>query len=69
MTLPKPVLEVSEDELADHIEAGDGVCLHCHEWTCGGVEPDASGYKCTSCERMAVFGAEIALIMGRVELA
>jgi hypothetical protein len=68
MTLPKPVLEVSEDELAEHIEASDGVCLHCHEWTSGGVEPDASGYICDACDRAAVFGAEEALLMGRISL-
>ena len=43
-------------ELAES-DANEGVCLHCGEpQDC--VEPDAERYKCESCNKRTVYGAE-----------
>jgi hypothetical protein len=54
---------MEEDELASHMEEYDGLCLACGEWSGGGCEPDARGYKCDSCDKRAVYGAEECLFM------
>jgi hypothetical protein len=59
----------SEEDLEQHIEDNDGLCLACGEWSEGGVEPDAEDYKCTDCGAMAVCGAEQAMLLGRLELS
>ena len=61
-------ISLTEEEYLDHTDAYDGLCLSCHSWTNGGVEPDAEGYDCEDCGASAVCGAEQALIMGKVEL-
>ena len=61
------MINISEEEYSDHVENYDGVCLSCHEFTCGGVEPDAEGYKCDACGERNVVGTENALIMGEIE--
>lgn len=43
-----------------------GLCLECHEIDEDGVEPDAEGYECPSCEAHAVMGLETAFIMGHL---
>lgn len=40
----------------------DGICLACGEETMG-VEPDARNYRCESCGKKAVYGAEEILFM------
>lgn len=50
-----------------HVEDYGGYCLHCGAEAFG-CEPDARNYRCDLCGRDEVFGAEEALIMGRVEL-
>jgi hypothetical protein len=57
-------LTIAEDELTDHIEESNGICISCGEWTCGGVEPDAERYTCECCDKPAVYGAEQALVCG-----
>ena len=51
------------DALLSAVQADDyrGYCLYCGEETYG-VEPDARRYKCESCGRNGVFGAEEILI-------
>jgi hypothetical protein len=41
---------------------GYGVCLLCGEIEEWGVEPDAEGYTCNSCEAPGVMGLENALM-------
>jgi len=60
----KKVFSCSEDEFLSHCESFDGICAKCGEWTDGGVEPDAEGYKCEACGAMAVMGAEHGILMG-----
>ena len=57
----------SEEEFSSHCDNYDGICIFCGEWSCGGVEPDASHYKCESCDERGVMGASQALIEGRLE--
>ena len=44
-------------ELLESGQDTTGVCIECGEDQ-GGVEPDASGYKCEACGKRAVMGAE-----------
>lgn len=60
------IIKLSLEELEDHIESNDGICLGCGEWSCGGVEPDARGYECEVCGENKVMGAEEALIAGEL---
>jgi len=61
------IIQVTENELHEHMAAFDGVCLNCGEWTCGGVEPDAEGYDCEICEHAEVVGAELAILLDAVK--
>lgn len=46
-----------------------GYCSECDDITSdSGVEPDAEGYKCPTCERMTVMGIEQALLVGMLEI-
>ena len=46
----------------------DGICLSCGEVTCGGVEPDARNYNCDACGALRVWGLEMALVAGYIEI-
>ncbi len=63
---PRADVHLTESEYHDHCDAYDGVCLGCGEWTCGGCEPDARKYPCEACGEKRVYGAEEALMMGRI---
>lgn len=56
----------TSDEFQEIIDAYDGLCTFCGNWTEGGVEPDAVGYECGECGAEKVMGAENALLMGFV---
>jgi hypothetical protein len=58
----------SVEEYQEHCDSNDGICIHCGQWGCGGVEPDAEGYKCESCGKNGVMGAENALLMGVLDI-
>jgi hypothetical protein len=46
-----------------------GYCATCDDITSdSGVEPDAEGYKCQTCEGMTVMGIEQALLVGKVTI-
>lgn len=58
-----------ESEFQEHQDLNDGFCKVCEEFTReGDTEPDAEGYKCPECGGMTVVGAELALLMGLIEL-
>jgi hypothetical protein len=57
----KTQVNCTEAEFHEHVENYDGLCMACGQWTEGGVEPDAQGYDCPSCDVPAVIGAEQAL--------
>lgn len=44
-----------------------GFCLSCNE-TAEGIEPDAVNYECEYCGKRQVFGIEVLLINGDLEL-
>lgn len=56
------VFDVPEEDLLDGTQ---GICLACGHMQ-DGVEPDARGYVCDSCEAEEVYGLEEAFIMGRI---
>lgn len=60
-------IEISGDDYDAHCNDNDGICLACGEWTCGGVEPDASNYKCEMCDSTSVMGCEEALMQGYLD--
>lgn len=62
------MIPCSIEEFEEHMDSCDGICLSCKEWTVGGVEPDARGYECILCGRNKVYGAEEALLMGRLSI-
>jgi hypothetical protein len=54
---------ISQRRIVAAIESGEhiGFCTSCGAEQ-GGVEPDANGYRCESCNQMTVNGAEDLLI-------
>lgn len=46
---------------------GQGLCCGCGA-EADGVEPDARGYTCESCDEPRVYGAEELLLFGRIVL-
>lgn len=66
--IKKKIYSISEEEYREHVDAYDGLCISCGEWTCGGVEPDAHGYECEACGVLSVYGCEEALLMGRLDV-
>jgi len=61
---PAPVI-ISQRRIMAAIESGDhvGFCKACGSES-HGVEPDARGYRCESCNMSEVYGAEEMLIAG-----
>jgi len=62
-------VEITEEEYLEHVDAYDGLCLGCKEFTCGGVEPDAEGYHCEGCGENLVMGTEDALMAGHIKIS
>lgn len=58
-------IEFARVEEAIRDDGTVGFCLSCGEEAYG-VEPDARGYKCESCDALKVYGAEEVLLMGMV---
>jgi hypothetical protein len=54
---------IDTNEIAEHMEEYNGLCLACGQWQYGECEPDAREYECESCGKRAVYGAEECLIM------
>jgi Zn finger protein HypA/HybF involved in hydrogenase expression len=61
------MIRVTESEFRAQDRELAGWCLACGE-DAYNVEPDARRYTCEACGKKAVYGAQEALIMGRVEL-
>lgn len=60
---------MTEGEFHHYCESYAGYCLKCDDVTnfCG-VEPDACNYVCDECESKTVFGVDIALIAGHIDI-
>lgn len=56
------------DEYHTDSEDGTGYCLNCGE-PGGYCEPDAEKYKCENCGKLELYGVELLLVMGRIDLA
>ncbi len=68
MAVKFPII-VSFADYNMHDDANDGVCLACGTWSDGGCEPDARNYTCNECGETKVFGAQEAMIMGKIEFS
>jgi hypothetical protein len=49
-------------------EDSGGICLACGNIIDSDIEPDAEGYKCDACGKNELYGIELALLMGRIEI-
>jgi tRNA(Ile2) C34 agmatinyltransferase TiaS len=58
------VKKLTIEQIMEAVESGDyvGFCRACGEQA-EGIEPDARGYKCESCGKNQVYGAEELLMM------
>ena len=59
-----PLPKISEESYHEAVEASQGWCTSCNEFTRDETEPDAEEYDCPKCEQNTVVGAENALMMG-----
>lgn len=60
--------KLSVDEVRDAIDNGYAWCTTCQGFTCQVVEPDARRYTCDECDEPTAYGAEWALISGRLPI-
>lgn len=58
------ITQITESEYLEACDMYLGWCKSCKEFTRDSTEPDAHGYDCPVCEKLAVVGAEDALMMG-----
>ena len=61
-------INLTEEEFREYRDEYFGFCTSCGELEEGGVEPDARGYECGSCEKNSVIGLEEALITGHINI-
>jgi|GEM_PF-1090631 len=62
------VIQITAEEYEELRESYGGYCIACRDEAYG-VEPDARGYECDSCGKLAVYGIEELLIRGVVEFS
>lgn len=67
--MPSCILPIKISE-ADYLYMRDaylGICIHCGNWqdTC---EPDADKYTCDDCGNKRVYGIELALVAGYIDI-
>ena len=67
--MPKAIRTVSPEDVREIVMMGcnEGICISCGEEAYG-VEPDAEGYPCESCEEPKVMGMEQALFAGYIQI-
>lgn len=66
LTTRGAIVHATEREYRELCNEYGGVCLGCGEVTDSGCEPDARGYRCEGCDALKVYGAEEAMMMGRL---
>ena len=58
-------MKISEQSFVESAGEFFGYCKVCDDITeYGGVEGDAEGYQCPSCNKFSVMGVELALVSG-----
>ena len=60
---------ISEGEYLEAVDAMEGFCTSCKDFTRDCVEPDAAKYECPACEKKTVYGAEDSLILGFIDIS
>lgn len=58
---------MTEERFIEAQENNEGYCKNCLEWTHDSCEPDARYYRCPQCDKLTVFGADEAFLMGLIE--
>lgn len=62
-------MNITEYAYEEACDDNAGYCTACDDITSdSGVEPDAEGYKCPTCDAMTVMGVEQALLVGKLEI-
>ena len=61
------MIKITEEQYHNLQDDNGGFCLACEEEAYG-VEPDARGYTCESCDAKKVYGIEELLLMGKIEI-
>ena len=59
---------ISEEQYLEAVDAMEGFCISCKDFTRDMVEPDAAKYECPECEKKTVYGTEDCLLMGVIEI-
>lgn len=59
---------VTEERYLDAVDAFEGWCKKCKEFTRDMTEPDAEDYDCPECECDSVVGAEQGLLLGEFDI-
>ena len=63
----KPILTITEDEYHEMDDNYQGICISCKE-IADECEPDAEKYECDACHKSSVYGIEIALENGYIDI-
>lgn len=62
-------MRISANSFRDHVTNKDGYCTTCEEFTReGDTEGDAEDYPCPTCGGDTCLGAELALLIGEIEI-
>lgn len=65
----KPIpLRITESQYTEHRNNYDGYCIACGEIQFGGCEPDAEKYRCEACGERTVYGIEMLIFTGNLDL-
>lgn len=67
MANAKPVKVMTEDEYQELADNYQGICISCKE-IADECEPDAEKYDCDACLKPTVYGADIALENGYIDI-
>lgn len=59
---------MTEWEFQELDDTYSGACVWCGETAQGDTEPDARKYRCASCDKPGVYGAQELLLMGFISL-
>ena len=57
-------MEMTEEDYLESVDAMEGFCTTCNDVSGLGVEGDAEGYHCDTCDTASVMGMENALMKG-----
>lgn len=60
---------IDEDRFQEAVDADEGWCVSCKDFTRESTEPSTKKHNCPECNENTVLAAEQALLMGEVEVS